>query len=109
MLFLEGIQRMTLDIVIWAIVRVRGCRWWLMGAFWGTRFQEVVAQVQWAMAKGHTIGKMVTYQMTAETARLEMEDTKDEPRGGGRTHGPHGTPEQPGLAYELTYFITILF
>ncbi len=26
------------------------------------------------MAKGHTIGKTVTYQMTAEAAPLEMED-----------------------------------
>jgi hypothetical protein len=28
------------------------------------------------MAKCHTIGKMVTYQMTAEAARLEMEDAE---------------------------------
>jgi hypothetical protein len=28
------------------------------------------------MAKGHTIGKMATYQMTAEAARLEMEDAE---------------------------------
>jgi hypothetical protein len=26
------------------------------------------------MAKGHTIGKAVSYQMTAEAARLEIED-----------------------------------
>jgi hypothetical protein len=32
--------------------------------------------VQWAMAKGHTIGKTVSYQMTAEAARLEIEDNK---------------------------------
>jgi hypothetical protein len=47
-----------------------------MGAFWGTLFQVAVAPVQWAMAKGHTIGKMATYQMTAEAARLEMEDAE---------------------------------
>jgi hypothetical protein len=36
-LFLEGILRMTLDITICVIpiARVRGCGWWLMGAFWG--------------------------------------------------------------------------
>ncbi len=28
------------------------------------------------MAKGHTIGKTVTYQMTAEAERLEMEDAE---------------------------------
>jgi hypothetical protein len=67
---------MLLDIVIRAIAiaRIRGCGWWLMGAFWGTLFQVAVAPVQWAMAKGHTIDKTVTYQMTVEAARLEMED-----------------------------------
>jgi hypothetical protein len=36
-LFLVGNLRMLLDIVISviAIARIRGCRWWLMGAFWG--------------------------------------------------------------------------
>jgi len=59
-LFLMG---MMLDIVIQgiAIARVRGCRWWLMGAVWGILFQVAVAPVQWAMAKWHTIGKAVTY------------------------------------------------
>ncbi len=74
-LFLVGILRMLLDIMIRAIAiaRMRGCGWWLMGAFWGTLFQVAVAPVQWATAKGHTIGKTVTYQMTAEAVRLEMD------------------------------------
>jgi hypothetical protein len=69
---------MLLDIVIRAIAiaRIRGCGWWLMIAFWGTLFQVAVAPVQWSMAKGHTLGKTVTYQMTAEAARLKMEDSK---------------------------------
>ncbi len=77
-LFPVSIQRMLRDIVIRviAIARIRGCGWWLMGAFWGTLFQVAVAPVQWAMAKGHTIGKMVTYQITVEAARLEMEDSE---------------------------------
>ncbi len=77
-LFLVGILRMLLDIVVRAIAiaKVRGCGWWLMGAFWGTQFQAAVAPVQWAMAKGHNIGKTVSYQMTAEAARLEIEDNK---------------------------------
>ncbi len=67
-----------MDIVIRAIViaRVRGCGWWLMGAFWGTQFQVAVAPVQWAMAKGHTISKTFMYQMTDEAASLEIEDTE---------------------------------
>ncbi len=32
--------------------------------------------MQWAMAKGHNIGKTVSYQMTAEAARLEIEDSE---------------------------------
>jgi hypothetical protein len=56
------------------LAKIRGCGWWLIGAFWGTLFQVAVAPVQWAMAKGHTIYKTVTYQMTAEAAWLEMED-----------------------------------
>jgi hypothetical protein len=35
-----------------------------------------VGPVQWAMAKGHTIGKMVMYQMVAETARIDMDEVK---------------------------------
>ncbi len=40
-LFLVGIPRITLDIVIRAIAieKVRGCGWWLMGAFWGPYFR----------------------------------------------------------------------
>ncbi len=77
-MFLVGILRMLLDIVIRAITiaRIQGCGWWLMGAFWGTLFQVAVGPVQWAIAKGHTIGKTVTYQMTMEAARLKMEDSK---------------------------------
>ncbi len=49
-LFLMGILRMTLDIVIRAIAiaRVRSCGWWLIAAFWGNLFQVAVAPVQWA-------------------------------------------------------------
>jgi hypothetical protein len=76
-LFLVGILRM-LDIVIRAIAiaRVRGCGWWLIGAFWGILFQVAVAPVQWAMARGHTNSRAVTYRMAAEAAHLEMEDAE---------------------------------
>jgi hypothetical protein len=77
-LFLVGILRMLLDIVIRAIAiaRIRGRGWLLMRAFWDTLFQIAVAPVQWTMVKSHTIGKTVTNQMTAEAARLEMEDSE---------------------------------
>jgi hypothetical protein len=56
-LFLVGIVRMLLDIVVRAvaIAKVRGCGWWLMGAFWGTLFQVAVAPVQWAMPRATTL------------------------------------------------------
>jgi hypothetical protein len=83
-LFLVGILRMTLDIVIGAIAtaRVRGCGWWLVGAFWASLFQVAVASVQWAMAKGHTICRTVPYQMAAKAACFEMEDAEAQRLGG---------------------------
>jgi hypothetical protein len=75
---------MTLDIVIGAIAtaRVRGCGWWLVGAFWASLFQVAVASVQWAMAKGHTICRTVPYQMAAKAACFEMEDAEAQRLGG---------------------------
>jgi hypothetical protein len=89
-LFLVGILRMLLDIVVRAIpiAKVRGCGWWLMGAFWGTLFQVAVAPVPWAMAKDHNIGKTVSYQMTAEAARLEIEDNEAHRWRDGRSISP---------------------
>jgi hypothetical protein len=91
-LFLVGILRMVLDIVIQAIAiaRILGCGWWLMGAFWGTLFQVAVAPVQWPMAKGHTFGKKVTYQMTVEAARLEMEDSEAQRKAAKNTQQTYG-------------------
>ena len=105
-LFLVGILRMLLDIVVRsiAIAKVRGCGWWLMGAFWGTLFQIAVAPVQWAMAKGHNIGKTVSYQMTAEAARLEIEDNEAQrltDREMEEASAPQGADQQPGQAGDL--------
>ncbi len=59
-LFLVGIIRMMLDIVVRAIAiaRVRGCGLWLLGA-------------RWAAGVGHDAGQRVRYQMDAEVARIE--------------------------------------
>ena len=46
------------------------------GSLLGNIVSGAVAPVQWAMAKGHNIGKTVSYQMTAEAARLEIEDNE---------------------------------
>jgi hypothetical protein len=47
-----------------------------MGAFWGILFQVAVVPVQWAMAKGVTGEKVVTYQMIVEAAHYEIEDAE---------------------------------
>jgi hypothetical protein len=75
-LFLVGIVRMMLDIVVRAIAiaRVRGCGLWLLGALWGTLFQVAVSPVRWAAGVGHDAGQRVRYQMDAEVARIEGED-----------------------------------
>jgi hypothetical protein len=92
-LFLVGVVRMLADIVIRAIAiaRVRACGWWLTGAFWGTLFHNAVAPVQWAMEKGHIVGKTIGYQMDAEAARA----TKDDPEAQGLNPGEPGQPSAP--------------
>jgi hypothetical protein len=94
-LFLVGVVRMLADIVIRAIAiaRIRGCGWWLIGAFWGTLFHMAVAPVQWAMAKGHTVGKTIGYQMDDEAARA----TEDDP--GAQRLNP-GEPGQQSASRE---------
>jgi hypothetical protein len=96
LLILMGILRMILDIVIWviAIASVRSSRWWLMGAFWGILFQVAVVPMQWVMAKGHPIGKAANCQMSAEAARLKIEDAEaqrlnPEDMGGPSAPGMH--------------------
>ncbi len=75
-LFLMGIIRMLLDIVIRAIAiaRVRGCGLWLLGALWGTLFQVAVSPVQWAAGVGQDAGQRVKYHMDVEVARIESKD-----------------------------------
>jgi hypothetical protein len=95
-LFLVGVVRMLADIIIRAIAiaRVRGCGWWLIGAFWGTLFHIAVAPVQWAMEKGHIVGRNIGYQMDAEAARTAEEDVEaqrlnpEDPRQPSAPRGP---------------------
>jgi hypothetical protein len=95
-LFLVGVVRMMADIIIRAIAiaRVRGCGWWLIGAFWGTLFHIAVAPVQWAMEKGHIVGRNIGYQMDAEAARTAEEDVEaqrlnpEDPRQPSAPRGP---------------------
>jgi hypothetical protein len=87
---LVGVIRMLADIVVRAIAitRVRGCGWWLIGAFWGTLFHMAIALVQWAMARGLTVRKTISYQMDAEAARATDRDPE------AQRLNP-GDPDQP--------------
>ncbi len=95
-LLLMSILRMALDIMIRAIAiaRLRSCGWWLMGAFWGVLFRVAVVPVQWAMAKGHAVGKAATCQRPTEAVRLQIEDAEAHrlsPEDVGESSAP-GTP-----------------
>jgi hypothetical protein len=73
-LLLMSILRMVLNTVIRAITitRVRSCRWWLMGAFWGVLLQVAVVSVQWEIAKRHAIGKAATCRGSAEAVHHDF-------------------------------------
>jgi hypothetical protein len=75
-LFLVGIIRMLLDIVIWAIpiARLQGCGLWLLGVLWGTVFQVAVSPVRWTAGVGQDAGQRVKYHTNAEVARIKSED-----------------------------------
>jgi hypothetical protein len=100
-LFLLGILRMLLDIVIRAITiaRVCGCRCWLMGAFLGTLFQVAVVPMQWAVAKGTLLaGRSHTRWRLKLPASIGTEAEPGRPR---ETDCPQGTAQQPGSPLEL--------
>ena len=80
-LFLVGVARMLADIEVRAIAiaRVRGCGWWLIGAFWGTLFHMAIAPVQSAMARGHTVAKPSATRRTRKP--LEPQTATRRPRG----------------------------
>ncbi len=88
-LFLVGVVRMLADIVVRARHRM-GPRMRMVAdrSFWGTLFHMAVAPVQWAMARGRTVGKTIGYQMDAEAARAADRDPE------AQRLNP-GDPDQP--------------
>ena len=105
-LFLIGILRMLLDIVVRAvaIASVRGCGWWLLGAFWGTLFQVAVAPMRWAMEKGHGVGKTVCHQMSAEAGRIDVEMQELEAEDLNQDE-PDQVPRPMGVLRNLDRFV----
>jgi hypothetical protein len=53
-MFIMGMVRMLLDILVRAIViaRVRGCGFWMFGALWDTPFQVAVSPICLVVEKG---------------------------------------------------------
>ena len=69
-LFLIGVVRMLLDILIRAIAiaKIRGCGLWMLGAFWSTLYHLIISPLSWASDVGHRTGKQVNRSMDAEAA-----------------------------------------
>ncbi len=53
-MFIVGMARMLVDILVRAIIiaRVRGWGFWMFGALWDTAFQVAVSLFRWAVEKG---------------------------------------------------------
>jgi hypothetical protein len=67
-MFILGMVRMLLDILVRAIViaRVRGCGFWMFGALWDTTFQVAVSSIPWAVEKGREGAGRIQNQMVAK-------------------------------------------
>jgi hypothetical protein len=72
-LFLVGLIRLVLTVVIRAItiVRLRGPGIWLIGALWGTLFQIALSPLRWADHAAQVIAERVTKDMEADAAKEE--------------------------------------
>ncbi len=53
-MFIVGMARMLVDILVRAIIiaRVRGWGFWMFGALWDTAFQVAVSPFRWVVEKG---------------------------------------------------------
>jgi hypothetical protein len=53
-MFIVGMARMLLDVLVRAIIiaRVRGWGFWMFGALWDTAFQVAVSPFRWSVEKG---------------------------------------------------------
>jgi hypothetical protein len=74
-LFLVGVIRLTLTVIVRAIAifRVRGPGVWLLGALWGTLFQIALSPLRWADRTAAKIGDRVGRTMEAEADKEAAE------------------------------------
>jgi hypothetical protein len=66
-MFIVGMVRMLLDILVRAIVivRVRLCRFGMFGALWDTAFQDAVSPIRWSVHKEREGTGRINNQMEA--------------------------------------------
>ncbi len=64
-MFILGMARMLIDILVRAIIiaRVRGWGFWMFGALWDTAFQVAASPFRWAIEKGKEGAGRIRNQM----------------------------------------------
>ncbi len=69
-MFIVGMARMLIDILVRAIIiaRVRGWGFWMFGALWDTAFQVAASPFRWAVEKGKEGAGRIRNQMEARAA-----------------------------------------
>ncbi len=69
-MFIVGMARMLIDILVRAIIiaRVRGWGFWMFGALCDTAFQVAVSPFRWAVEKGKEGAGQIRNQMEARAA-----------------------------------------
>jgi hypothetical protein len=80
-MFIVGMARMLIDILVRAIIiaRVRGWGFWMFGALWDTAFQVADSPFRWAVEKGKEGAGRIRNQMEARAAYAGGQPQENEP------------------------------
>jgi hypothetical protein len=80
-MFIVGMARMLVDILVRAIIiaRVRGWGFWMFGALWDTAFQVAVSPFRWAIEKGKEGAGRIRNQMEARAAYVPGQPQEEGP------------------------------
>ena len=80
-MFIVGMARMLIDILVRAIIIAKVCGWgfWMFGGLWDTAFQVAVSPFRWAVEKGKEGASRIRNQMGARAAYAGSQPQGDEP------------------------------
>ncbi len=85
-MFIVGMARMLIDVLVRAIIiaRVRGWGlkfwgFWMFGALWDTAFEVAVSPFRWAMEKGKEGAGRIRNQMEARAAYVPGQPQEEGP------------------------------